>query len=274
MAVVFSDLGKRFVGGALLALVAGIDIWLGGAFFGLALIAIAVLGAREFARLTVPDLGTRAIVVIALAPIVAVTAFQYRYWADASTASAAWPWLLTLVLAAAVLVMVGGTRDRAWLWCAFGVLYLGLPLLALQWLRETDDGYGLMHVGWLVAIVVATDTCAYLVGRTFGGPKLAPSISPGKTWSGLLGGVAGAVLVGVLFSAWMPGWSGLPLALLAAGLALTAQSGDLFESWLKRRAGRKDSGMLIPGHGGLLDRLDGYMTATPVFALLMAGTSA
>jgi len=273
MSVAFSDLGKRFVGGGLLALVAGIDIWLGGAVFGLVLIAIAILGAREFARLTVPGLGRRAIVVIAVVPILALSAFQYRYWADSSTAGAAWPWLVSLVIAAALLVTVGGTRDRAWLWCAFGVLYIGLPLLAFQWLREADADYGLMHVGWLVAIVVATDTFAYLVGRSLGGPKLAPSISPGKTWSGLCGGVAGAVLVGLAFAGWMPGWSGPSLALLAAGLALTAQSGDLFESWLKRRAGRKDSGMLIPGHGGLLDRLDGYMTATPVFALLIAGTT-
>jgi phosphatidate cytidylyltransferase len=125
-----------------------------------------------------------------------------------------------------------------------------------------------MPLLWLFLVVWATDIFAYFVGRGIGGAKLAPSISPGKTWAGLVGGMLGAAVVGGIVSTATGGpiW----LAIVAAPvLAVVAQAGDLFESLLKRRAGVKDSGTLIPGHGGALDRLDGLLFATPVYALLV-----
>ncbi len=132
---------------------------------------------------------------------------------------------------------------------AVGVAYVALPGAALLLLRARHGGLGLVLL--LMLAVWASDTGAYAAGRLLGGPKLAPSVSPSKTWSGAVGGLVAASLVGLCFAR----------PLLGAALAAAAQAGDLFESAAKRRFGVKDSGRLIPGHGGLLDRLDGLMAA-------------
>ena len=153
------------------------------------------------------------------------------------------------------------------LWIGLGAAYLALPALALIWLRGLPQ-LGLQIVVWLLVVVWTTDILAYLVGRNVGGPRLAPSISPGKTWSGLCGGVLAAALAGAV-TAWAIGSERLLHAAGLGGLlAIVSQIGDLIESALKRRAGVKDSGTLIPGHGGVLDRLDGLILAAPVLALL------
>ena len=145
---------------------------------------------------------------------------------------------------------------------------IGLPTIALVWLRSVP-AIGLDLVLWLLVVVWTTDTAAYLVGRSVGGLRLAPSISPGKTWSGLSGGVIGASLASVV-TAWALGSERLVNAAgLGAVFAVLAQLGDLAESALKRRAGVKDSGWLIPGHGGVLDRVDGLLLTAPVLALLV-----
>ena len=144
-----------------------------------------------------------------------------------------------------------------------GVVYAGLATVALIWLRG-DTAAMRNLVLLLVLIVWASDVAAYAAGRFFGGPKLAPHISPGKTWAGAIAGVVAAIIVGLVVHASLLGVAA------AAGLAAVAQAGDLFESWIKRRAGVKDSSQLIPGHGGLMDRLDGFLTAAPVMALLFA----
>ena len=166
--------------------------------------------------------------------------------------------------AAAVVARILGAPP---LWVGVGVGYVGLPCLAMIWLRSSPES-GLGVLIWLLVVVWTTDSAAYFAGRTLGGPKLAPSISPAKTWSGFWGGVLGAALVSILF-AWLAGLERLAvLGLLAAALAVVAQIGDLAESALKRRAGVKDSGQLIPGHGGLLDRVDGLLFAAPALALV------
>jgi phosphatidate cytidylyltransferase len=149
-------------------------------------------------------------------------------------------------------------------WSVGGFFYALIPALALLWVRDRADD-GLALVLWVFIVTWATDIGAYFVGRAFGRAKLAPSISPNKTWAGLLGGMAGATILA-------GGWvllAGLDWALLVLAplFALAAQSGDLFESWMKRRAGVKDSGNWLPGHGGLLDRLDGLV---PVAVLTAA----
>lgn len=166
-------------------------------------------------------------------------------------------------LAAAAASMLGGPA----LWTGLGVLYLGLPLLSLIWLRSIPD-IGLALVIWLLVVVWATDTLAYFAGRGIGGPRLAPRISPSKTWSGLCGGILGAGVVGMAAAALGSSGRWLYAGGLGALLAVVSQAGDLAESALKRRASVKDSGTLVPGHGGLLDRLDGLLFAAPVFAAL------
>ncbi|HYM31939.1 MAG TPA: phosphatidate cytidylyltransferase [Candidatus Cybelea sp.] len=156
-------------------------------------------------------------------------------------------------------------------WSAVGIAYIGLPCIALIWLRRNPEG-GLGAVFWLFAVVWATDTAAYISGRLIGGPKLAPRFSPNKTWAGLIGGALAAALVGVFAARLMGDAPMLSMALASAGLAVVAQAGDLVESALKRRFGVKDASTLIPGHGGVLDRLDGMLFAAPVFVVLMMWT--
>jgi phosphatidate cytidylyltransferase len=152
-------------------------------------------------------------------------------------------------------------------WAALGALWVALPCVAFLWLADAAVG-GRATLLWLLAAVWATDIGAYAFGRAFGGPLLAPRWSPRKTWAGLGGGVACAALTGAA-TARILGTSSAPsLALLSAGLAVVGQFGDLAESLAKRRFGVKDSSGLIPGHGGLLDRLDGLLAVLPTVALL------
>ena len=149
-------------------------------------------------------------------------------------------------------------------WYILGIIYAILPAISLLWIRERD-AHGLELLMWTFLVTWSTDIGAYFAGRRFGKRKLAPSISPGKTVEGLYGGIAAAALVG---GAWvLPTGLGLPLLALAPAMALAAQAGDLFESGMKRRAGVKDSGTWLPGHGGVLDRLDGLV---PVAVLTAA----
>jgi phosphatidate cytidylyltransferase len=151
-----------------------------------------------------------------------------------------------------------------------GILYAGLPTVALVWLRSQP--WGVEWILWTLIIVWATDIFAYFAGRAIGGRRLSPRISPNKTWAGLVGGIVAASLIGglVAMQFGLPDWC----AAVGGGLALLAQAGDLFESWLKRRAGVKDSGRLLPGHGGAMDRLDGAVPVAVVVALAVAVTGA
>ena len=156
-------------------------------------------------------------------------------------------------------------------WQVLGFFYCLAPAVALLWIRERAEyqgiGQGFDLLIWVFLVVWSTDIGAYFAGRAIGGPRLAPSISPNKTVAGLIGGVISAA---VLAGAWVY-YVGLPAPLLwiAVPFAVAAQLGDLFESWLKRRAGVKDSGTWLPGHGGLLDRLDGLVPVAVLTAGLM-----
>jgi len=156
------------------------------------------------------------------------------------------------------------TRSWAINWAIVGFVYCAVPAIALLWVRGWDD-QRLNLLLWAFIVTWSTDIGAYFAGRAFGRKKLAPSISPGKTVEGLIGGVIAAILLG---SAWVY-WNGLgtPLHGLAPVFAVAAQAGDLFESWMKRRAGVKDSGSWLPGHGGILDRLDGLVPVAVLTAL-------
>jgi len=155
-------------------------------------------------------------------------------------------------------------------WAVGGFFYCVLPALALLWIRDRSGDHGLSLLLWVFIVTWATDIGAYFAGRRFGKRKLAPSISPGKTVEGLWGGMVAAALFG---AAWVfAAGLGKPLVLLAPLFAFAAQMGDLFESRMKRVAGVKDSGNLLPGHGGVLDRLDGLVpVAVLTFAAQVAG---
>ena len=163
---------------------------------------------------------------------------------------------------------IAATPLGAALWLAGGASYVGIAMAVLVNLRQQ----GLFSALVPIILVIAVDVGAYFAGRTFGGPKIAPAISPSKTWSGLLGGMTAAAAV--MFGVQHFGGTSLSYSLLwcavAALLAVFAQAGDFFESWMKRRAGVKDSGHLIPGHGGLFDRVDGLLAVLLLTGLILA----
>jgi phosphatidate cytidylyltransferase len=174
--------------------------------------------------------------------------------------------VLALVIVQEWMKVIRG-KPGFWLWGLAGIAYAAGMYLAVQLLRGSA-AFGLVAILFLFAIVWATDICAYFAGRAIGGPRLAPRISPKKTWSGMIGGLVGGVLAGLILLAAM----GRPVqpvhALVALALSLAAVGGDLFESAFKRRFQVKDSGSLIPGHGGFMDRLDGFVTAAILAAVL------
>ncbi len=231
-------------------------VWVGTPAFEVLIAAAMAILAWEWSRLFAAAPPQPAGVVLILALIAAVgigAAFGPRVGA-------------VLVIAAAVLVLVMSRRP----WLAMGAVYFGVPALVLIGLRA-DPECGRLTVFWLLAIVWASDIGAYLSGSSVGGPKLAPSISPNKTWSGFAGGLAAAAVAGTAVGSLGGGGAAAGrLALLGAGVGLATQAGDLAESWVKRHFGVKDTSGLIPGHGGLLDRVDGLLAATLVTALIVA----
>ncbi len=262
------DLRKRVLSAALLAPAALLCVWLGAEAWTALMAAAAALLAWEWVRLC--GFSTRRLPGFAVP--VAVLA------AGALAVEAHWLPAIALLCVGAVAVGAMGEPPRfrgglAGTWLAFGVLYIGLAGVALIHLRG-DASAGLVNVLFLFLTVWASDIGAYAAGRCFGGPKLAPSVSPNKTWAGAAGGLVSAVAVGVAAAYVMASTAGTPppsagRALLVAGaIGLLAQAGDFFESWIKRRFHVKDSSSLIPGHGGLLDRLDGVLAAAPAAAVL------
>ena len=183
--------------------------------------------------------------------------------------------VLFLIPAVVLLVYLLGRRfkEGSPSWLALGIVYIAVPCMALLWMRDLP-GMGREVLFWIFGVVWATDTGAYCAGTLIGGPKLAPRLSPHKTWAGLAGGVVAAALVsGLLVGLTGAGFALWLLVCFGAFLALVGQMGDLFESSVKRRFGVKDTSHLIPGHGGALDRFDGLLAVSPVVVafLLMMG---
>lgn len=227
-------------------------LYLGAFLFWLLCVVAGVLMMAEWAELhAVPPKQARLAQYSLFVPLALM-----------SPPPGAGPHFLALgLLAGSAFFIVIVTGRRA---LALGTVYVGLPILSLLLLRHQHEGF--VWTLWALALVWATDIGAYFTGRAIGGPRLAPRLSPSKTWAGLAGGV---VLAGVLGAA-LHGYAGLPwrMTLATPLLAVLAQGGDLYESSLKRHAGVKDSGRLLPGHGGVLDRLDGVVPVAPVAAFI------
>lgn len=252
-------LTARIVSAVILAPLPIAAVWFGMPWLALlTAAAIAVLG-WEWARLCRGDGAGPSGAVLIAAGIAAVAAAALVGFSAGAVVLAGG--------ALAVLLVARRQRDRAPGWLAFGALWVGLPCILLLWLAQ-NPGSGRIVLLWLFAIVWATDIGGYVFGRWLGGPRLAPRWSPGKTWTGLIGGAGCAALAGWATGRVLGMPAVVPLVLVSAGLAVVEQFGDLAESVAKRRFGVKDSSGLIPGHGGLLDRLDGLLAVIPAVALL------
>lgn len=250
------DLRLRSLSAAVLLPPVAAALWLGGWSFAILMSVFAGLMAWEWSRLCQSGRTTLVILCIGatLAPSAAVL--------DVGLGMA-------IVACVAAVAAIAGWRigEQAPVKLALGLPYVAAGGVAAVWLRGDGDDAGLAVLVWLVALVIVTDIAAYFVGRRVGGPKLAPQISPNKTWSGCVGGVLGAALVGLGVAHAMDS-ALVPAIGLSMAFSVVAQAGDLFESGLKRHFQVKDASNLIPGHGGFLDRLDGYLTALPAAALM------
>jgi len=254
-----SNLQLRIVSSVVLIIVVVAMTIIGGLPFRLLAAAIAAAMFYEWCVMSRTAASGRHQLVAAVLLGVVLAALVAGY-----SAPAVFVLLAVSFLASALDGRLGGQG----FWTASGLAYAGLSGLSLGFLREGGHA-GLIAILFLFAVVWATDISAYFVGRSLGGPKLAPRISPGKTQSGALGGAVGGVVAGLALAV-AAGAGDLPvLALVALLLSIVSQAGDLFESWVKRRCGVKDSGSLIPGHGGVMDRVDGLVAAA--FALYLVG---
>ena len=254
-----SSLKLRFLSSVVLAPLPIVAIWFGSPWLPMLTTAAAGVMAWEWGRLCHAGRSQASAAVLVGAVSGAVAA--------AALAGIGVGVGFTLVGAAIVYWTASRSRHREPHWIAFGVLWVALPCVLFLWLARAE-GAGRGTLLWIFAIVWATDIGAYAIGRRIGGPRLAPRWSPRKTWAGLFGGALCAALAGWATAGVLGISPVLPLVLASAGLAIVEQFGDLAESVAKRRFGVKDTSGLIPGHGGLLDRLDGLLAVIPAVALL------
>jgi phosphatidate cytidylyltransferase len=253
--LISNNLKLRLASGFALAGIAFGLTYAGPLAFALLVLACALVISWEWGRLvrgTAFDLG---FYIHAAAVVIAIV-----------LAAAGYAALGVAVLAIAAIILVPLYVGRGARLSALGVFYSGLPSVALLWLRS-DEPYGFLAVLLLFAIVWSADTAAYASGRTIGGPKLWPSVSPKKTWAGLIGALAAGAAAGALFALIVGDLPPLHLAFVGLALSFVAQAGDLAESALKRLFGLKDASDLIPGHGGFMDRLDSIVAASVAAAL-------
>jgi phosphatidate cytidylyltransferase len=243
----WADLGVRTASAVILAPIVIAAVWLGDIWFLVFVIFAGVMLALEWTAIAqagnVQQFALHALAVLCAA----LLAKDYGVLKSCG--------LIAILTALSVTV----ERTSINKWKLMGVPYVALPVLALVILRS-DSQWGLLAILWCVVIVWSADILAYFAGRLIGGPKLAPILSPKKTWAGMGGAILGAAAASILFTQLMslPSW---PLFGLAAVLAIVEQGGDILESALKRAHGVKDSSNLIPGHGGILDRVDGLIAA-------------
>jgi phosphatidate cytidylyltransferase len=250
-----SDFSTRLVSGLVMAVIAAGALVAGAAAFNGLVVVLALILSWEWGRLVH---GRGAEIVIAVHVGAAALAVGLAALGFVGLG------LLALPIGAILATLLSLGRHS--LFAGLGVFYAALPAVILIWLRS-DPTYGLRAAAFVILVVIAADTGAFLAGRGLAGPKLWPSVSPNKTWAGLFGGVLAGGISGALMALAVPGSSALRLGTTAAVLAFLAQMGDLMESAIKRRFGAKDTSALIPGHGGIMDRLDGLVIAATAAGL-------
>ena len=284
-------LGIRAISGVALLAMCGLPIYFGGLPMALLVLLFGLRIGYEWVRMTDKNANMLAFAFPWIGLIATLALVWFNYWGIA---------LLLVVIFAILAFFERIARDKKsaitsakykdnkgtvskglgtnhtphWAW--FGIFYVLLPSLAIFWLRGFETMFvdkGQLAIGFqrfifVLLTVIAADTFAYLGGSTIGGPKLAPKISPNKTWAGFFSGIAGGAFIGALLALWF-GFSPLKAALLAVPIVLFAVAGDFLESWVKRRIGVKDAGRLLPGHGGLLDRIDSLLLASFITSLAL-----
>lgn len=250
-----TDFRMRVISGLGMAAVVALFTFSGVMAFSILVVVVALLLSWEWGRLVH---GREADVVVAI----------HVGSAGAAAVLAALGFvglgLLTLPIGAILAMLLSLGRNSVF--AALGVFYAGLPAVAMIWLRS-DATLGMLAVIFVIVIVIASDTFGFLFGRVLGGPRLWPRLSPNKTWAGLIGALVASSIIGALFWFAVPEASAVRLAATGVVLSLAAQGGDLAESAVKRRFGAKDSSSLIPGHGGVMDRVDGLVAAAAVVGL-------
>lgn len=245
----WSDLTARIMSAAVLVAIGAVEVWVGGIFFEVFIGIACGLMTWELVRMVDPRRQGAAIQLAILTAFVVVISYHLP------------PLFRLPVLLAPALVGAGQVRQHRTLFVLFSI-WIAASGLGFITIRETM-GFGWMV--WLISVVVATDVAGYFVGKSLGGPKFWPRVSPKKTWSGTAGGWAAAAVVGIIFAIY--GGFGLLFVLISVVTSMASQIGDIVESATKRRLGVKDSSNLIPGHGGFLDRFDGMMGAA-LFVLI------
>ncbi len=256
-----SDLRQRLASAVVMMALALGAVWAGGVVFAALAAASAALILIEWSAMSGPFTQR-------IAPKAAIVFSAFSVFAAHWEAPSA----LFGLAAVSAGILLGGVADKRLPWLAAGLIYAALPGIAAVVLRghgslgEMTDG--LTAIAYVFVLVWATDTGAYFAGRTIGGPKLLPSVSPKKTWSGAIGGALAAAAVGVAFGTAGGRDAVIPLTTIAVLLSIASQAGDLAESAMKRHFDVKDSGALIPGHGGIMDRVDGLVVALVIAAAL------
>ena len=255
-----SNLQLRVISALVMAIVVLGLTWLGGLPFRILSAAIAAAIFYEWCAMarTVANGSFQMLAAACLGVVLVALVAGYSA-----------PVVLAVLGFALIAALAAGLLRGQGTWPGAGLAYAGLAAVSIAFLRDSDNA-GLMAILFLFAVVWATDILAYFVGRAIGGPKLAPSISPGKTWSGAVGGTLGGMAAGLAVATAAGSTSTALLLAAALLLSVVSQIGDLFESWIKRRHGVKDSGKLIPGHGGVMDRVDGLVAAGFALYLICA----
>jgi len=256
----FADLLPRVLSAIVLTAAAVVSVWQGGLVFDLIWLGAALAVGCEWQDLIAAPHRRLRFFLLALGLVVSAF-FAGKAWFGAACS--------VLGGCGLALALAAGPGRRIW---AFGgIVYAGLLLVSAGALHGSAE-YGARSIVWLFATVWSTDVFAYFGGRAIGGAKLWPRVSPSKTWSGTLTGVLAGASVGAVIGAHGLGdpWRALPLFALGLAAAAVSQGGDIFESWVKRHFGAKDSSGLIPGHGGFMDRLDGFIAAAAFAAIVGA----
>jgi phosphatidate cytidylyltransferase len=249
------DFAQRLVSGLAMGAVAALCTFLGAMPFALLVVVVTVLLSWEWGRLIH---GREGDMVIGVHAAAAGGAAVLAAFGKVGLG------ILLLPIGAILATLL--TLGRNSVFSALGVFYVGLPAVSLIWLRS-DPQLGLLAVIFVIVVIVTTDTAGFFTGRLMGGPKLWPRVSPNKTWAGMVGALAASSIVAGLFWFVVPESSAVRLAAIGAILSFVAQAGDLAESTIKRRFGAKDASSLIPGHGGVMDRVDGLVAAASAVGL-------